>query len=706
MADLLDQLISKLTPKKISILEFAESDMFCSKNLFPFQQVFLKLLFLEEMEGWEEDMLTHMINGGANGVECALSPNIRERRDWLRDAGFKHFRGVLLAGGRRSSKGFTTALAMGKVLYDTLLLEDPGTYYGIDPGKEIYFSCIAASEDQARKFQYKDLVSVVESCKAMEPNVIASLETEIRVATDVDLREIARNKLQGNKIKRDIARLRGNALASNASTIRGSATMVFTVDECAWLLPGESKSSAAEVFGAAEPSLDQFGIDGMYFLNSSPATKVGLFYDKYVEFMKPFDPFGPQDVFFDTEEGMTDNTNGDPRVMAFQFPSWFMFKDYQKSKKHKFTHVLTACPDWDPEEKNEDGTDKWSAMDKSAIFSARAAEAKNPDLYKVERRGQFAEVTEAYLDPIKVDRAFEGYPSEWELTENSPFPKLKLVPFPSNTGDKVSLSTRYKFHLDPASTTAGFGFAIGHVEWIDKWDGGQEEHCIIDMVKRWQGKDYPGKVIRYDEVLDEILEYAVLFRPYEITTDQFSSTDIIQRLQDGLNARNIPCRVREVYATAELNWKRYDVFKTSLYQELVHIPNDTEDTEWCKKEMKFLQQRPGNGRYPRVDRQESGPCTTKDMTDCVCIICHDLLGNVFATNARERLAMTSGAFGSPGGYSLSQVARPLQGGAGPENIQGYYKSEKERAAAASHNPARGVMSKNGRARSRRNKSRF
>jgi hypothetical protein len=71
-------------------------------------------MFLEELTGKEEDVLTYWINGGRNGNEILISPKIRERMDYLREQNFPHFREVVLVGGRRSSKGFVTGLALSK----------------------------------------------------------------------------------------------------------------------------------------------------------------------------------------------------------------------------------------------------------------------------------------------------------------------------------------------------------------------------------------------------------------------------------------------------------------------------------------------------------------------------------------------------------------------------------------------------------------
>lgn len=694
---ILDSIEQGLTPKVVSIQQFAEDSGFCNKPLYPGQTVLLKLIFLEEMTGREEDILTHWTNGGRNGNEIALSPNIRERRDFLRENGYRHFREVQLVGGRRSSKGFTTGLAMAYTMYNTLMLGDPGGHYGIDKERTIDFSCIAGSEAQAKEFQYSDFVSSVENCRAMEPFLVKSLETRFSVATNSDLRKMNATKAKGGKILRDIAKLQGKALAANAGTLRGSTTMCATIDEMAHMLPGESKASADQVYNALEPSLDQFGLDGLVFLNSSPYTKVGMFYTCYEDNMHPFDPTLPV-VFISRQDMDSDDiaiSNGNPRNFCFQFPSWALFEGYRKySSRYKkrtrgqeFGKMITVSPDWNPEEVDAEGDSLYSVDDKAAIVQARAKEAANPEAYKVERRGKFAEVTDAYLNPSMVDQMYRGAPDGYEPLPNGDLIR-RFKPLVTNYGEGAINLFRYKFHVDPSSTTAGFGFAVGHIEYFpDPVTGLDQEHVVFDIVKRWDPTLFPGKVIRWKPILQEIFTFAQMFRPFEITFDQHQSLEPIQDLTDMLATRNIQCRVFEKTATNELNWKRWEVFKTALYQGLVHAPYDEypnpsplgAGTFTSADELKFLQQVPTGGKFPKVEKQDIGPVQTKDMADCIAEVVYTLIGNLHITTMRERLSESAMAGGAAGGYGIGQTG-PV-GGPGPPGISGYYSQREEKAAA-------------------------
>jgi hypothetical protein len=692
---LLDSITQGLVPKQIGIHEFVESSEYCDKFAYPRQIVLLKLMFLEEMTGPEEDILSEWMNGGSYN-QVLISPNIRERRDYLRERGYKHFREVNLVGGRRSSKGWTTGMAMAKVMWDTLNMGDPHGVYGIDRGKEIYFSCVAASEGQAKEFQYSDLVSTVEGCKSFDPYLQKSLETEFRVATPDDLKSIAAAKARGGKIQRDIAKLRGKALAANAGTLRGSATMCITIDEMAHMTVGESKASAEAVYTAAVPSLNQFGLDGMMFLNSSPYTKVGKFYEIFEIGMRKFDPTAAR---FAAPGEVSDQS--DPRMFTFEFPSWALFEGYRKYKSRwkqrergkEFGKMITVSPDWDPEALDADGEPLYSNDDKEGILSQRNEEAKNPEAFKVEQRGLFAEVIDAYLNPTMVDRMYAGLPVGHEPLDEGGF---RVIPqaYYSNHGGNVPPGFRYKFHVDPSSTTAGFGFAIAHLEYfLDPNTGNQVEHVVFDLIKRWDPKAFGG-VIRWGPIRQEIVTYASLFRPFEITFDQHQSLEPIQLIQEQLTNRSIICQVYEKTATNELNWKRWEVFKTACYQGLVHAPCDEQVnlSPWggngftSADELKFLQQLPTGGKFPKIEKQEIGPVRTKDMADCVAECTYALIGNLMSTRMRERLG-GGGALGGHGGYGIGQGG-PI-GGPGPPGISGYYSSAQEKARSGRITPGRG-----------------
>lgn len=650
--NILDQVESSLAVKHVGIQEFAESQEYCDKPLYPRQLVLLKLIFLEEMEGWEEDILTHWINGGRGGNEIEISPDVRERRQLLRDNGYKHFREPVLVGGRRSSKGFVTGVAMAKVMFDVLQLQDPGRFYGIDPTKNIMFSCIAGSEEQAKEYQFADFSSTIDSCKAFDRHVVKSLETEIRVATETDLRQAMQAKARGNKTQKDIARIRGKALASNAGTLRGSATIAACIDEMAHMLEGISKASASTVYEALEPSLDQFRQDGILFCNSSPYTEVGKFHEKYKEGLQPI------------TEG------GNERVLTFRFPSWALYEGFQnyrtKWSGKGFDSMPAASADWDVNDKNPDGTDLWPEKVRQSILLAKVQESTKPDVYKVERRSQFAVVTDAYLNPAMVERQYAGVPVGYDDEQHAIY-----QPISTNWGEGVRNFYRYKGHLDPSSTTAGFGFAMGHLEMFVNPLGEEEPHVVFDIIKRWKPQDFRGGAIHWGTVKQEVLTYIELFRPYELTLDQYNSAEPIQSLNKDVRDRGLEgIRIYEKTATPEVNWKRAEVYKTALYQGLVHSPNDTVDTAYSQLELKFLQEHRMNSKYSRIDHPTVGEVKTKDMADCIMEVTHALIGNLIADRVQQGISNHMIVPGAAGGYRIGGDSLSDRSRATPDSIKG------------------------------------
>lgn len=636
--DLLGQLENSFDRKPVSIVEFAESPKFCGKTLYPRQRLLLKIFFLEELTETEDEILDYWIAGGADGEEIDISPDIRERMQWCRDNGYKHFHEIVLVGGRRCSKGFLTAISMAKLVYDCIQMQDPQQVYGIDKGKEIMFSVVAASEAQAKEMQYADFQSTINTCNAVQRNLYKTQELEFSLMTETDIRKVAAMKSRGRRVQRDESSIRGKAMAANARTIRGSATMGLVFDEFAFFLQGENDQSDEKIYDAALPAVDQFIRDGMIFCNSSPYSKVGKFYERY-------------------EHGMigkdhpADDKEWEPTMIALRFPSWALFEgwweeeDFQGPKK-----CITASPDWDPNRKvlDEDGNkteeDFYTLDDQENIRIARRAEAKDPIAYKVERRGFFAETVDAYLDPDKVDRMFFGRPV-WEPKDDPP---LSYYPFDINWTNPTN---RYQYvgHIDPSSTTAGFGFALGHTETLQV---GEEidTHVVFDIIQRWDPKDSPGEAIEWEPILESLLEYCWYFRPVSLTFDQHQNRWPMEWLQKQIRARGLgDTRVFEKTADLQRNWNRAEVFRTALYHDRVHAPSQNfPDCKWGANELKYLQEIK-TARVPRVEKQDVGPVKTKDVADCIMEVVEVLIGSEFDRSEGLNQPMS---VGSPHGYRI------------------------------------------------------
>ena len=625
--DLLGQLEANFNHRQVGIAEFAESKEFCGRVLYPRQRLLLKLFFLENLTEEEERILDLWIAGGRTEGEIEICPNIRERIQWLKDNGYKHFREIVLVGGRRCSKGFITGLSIAKKIHDTVQLQDPNAYYGIDADKEIYFSVIAAAQDQAKDQQYADVSGMVNSCMSMQRNINKMQELEFSLYTEADLRKINNWKRQGRKVMRDTATIRGKALPANSRTIRGSATMVFAFDEFAHFMQGDSDQADSEVYAAAIPALAQFGTAGMIFCNSSPYSKVGKFYERWETAME------------------TENGNAmSPMTLGIRLPSWALFDGWWEDPLYVGPKkCVTVSPDWNVDRRHE-GSDTffYTNEDRQAIIQMREDERQDPEKFKVERRGNFAEVIDSYLDADKVDRMFRGVPVGED--ENG----LVYEPLKTNRLNGTYMH-QYFAHLDPSSTTAGFGFAMGHTE-LFKINGREEEHVVFDIVQRWNPSDFEDSTIDWEPILEEIMELCEIFRPETLTMDQHQSSWPISFLRKNLRAKGIQTRVFEKTATSKGNWNRAEIFKTAVNHNMIHAPYDTADCQYASLELKFLQEIK-SARIPRVEKQDVGPVQTKDIADAMMEVVEACIGDSMAKESRADLG-ESMRMGAAGGYSM------------------------------------------------------
>jgi hypothetical protein len=677
--DFVGQLEHSFNRKPVGIVEFAESPQFCNKTLYPRQKLLLKLFFLEELTDAEEAVLDHWIAGGYLGEEIEISPGIRERIQYLKDNGYKHFREIVLVGGRRCSKGFITGVSLSKLVFDLVQLHNPQDYYGIDPGKQIVFPIVAAAQEQAKDMQFSDFTSTINTCAALQRNIYKSQELELSLMTETDIRTVEEWKRRGRRVQKDTSSIRGRAMAANARTLRGMAAMAVVFDEYAHFMQGENDQSDSEIYGAATPALAQFGRDAMIFCNSSPYSKVGKFYERY-------------------EEGMaTDNGKAvAPTTLSLRFPSWALFEgwwsdpDYAGPKK-----CITVSPDWDINRPNEDDDGTildgyfYTEDDRQAILIARQEEASDAIKFKVERRGHFAEVIDAYLDPEKVERMFKGRPEWAPMSDPEINPDHPMLYYPYNVNwNDATNQYKYVGHIDPSSTTAGFGFALGHIEFF-QINEEINSHVVFDIVKRWDPKDFTGGAIEWEPILEELLTYITFFRPERLTFDQHQNRWPMEWLQKEIRNRGLgETRIFERTADLQRNWSKAEVFRTALYHDRVHAPSDTADCDYASNELKYLQE-VKTARIPRIEKQDVGPIQTKDVADCIMEVVEVLIGSEF--DRREALAMPI-TMGSPGGYRMGGNSMEQ---AVPDEIAGWYSKRhgeqglgRARTSEAKRNPAR------------------
>ena len=588
-----------------SIVDFACHRSFCGQKLYPRQKTLLKLIYLEteHMTAYDIDVIEEWRRGFENrDAPEGVQPDIWERIDYLKSRGYTHFPHVEAIIGRRGSKGKIGGVLGTERLAYMRALDDWQGHFGISPGKSGYLTVVATNSIQAKKFQFADIRETVGSCTYLQPWIQTLKDHQISIRTPSDERRIARMKADKVPIQSGPASIHAVAMSSNSSSGRGATGFANFYDEFAHMISGTgSKVSSEEVYEAYQPSLDQFGKDSMTYIPSSPFSQVGKFYSLYKQGTVLLDTYDPdtrtRKVEMKTQEelGISDDeieegrvdTSSNPEMLVVQLPSWGLYEDWDKSASMGGPRFLRPIQEY-----NE---------------RMMRLEQANPQKFSVERRAQFASVIDAYLDPKKVDQIFEPF---WGGR------KLEMQ-------DKGKLNHQYRIHIDPSLTNANFALCIGHLEDAPPDEHGEVwPHVIIDYLKVWKPKDFPDHTIDYVQVKNEISE---ILRRFPSTThfsaDQWNSAGLLAELRQEFGQK---MRIKQETFSSASNMQRMERLKSAINLGWVHAPLDDlydgDEGSLLELEMKFLQ-RKGN----RVDKQDFGPVTTKDLFDAFNVVVDQLL---------------------------------------------------------------------------------
>lgn len=360
-------------------------------------------------------------------------------------------------------------------------------------------------------------------------------------------------------------------------------------------------------------------------------TKAGAFYVLYQQARVLMDAYNDAaGVGDDARQNLINvgqhvELNADPTRLIFQGPSWGLYENWQDVRK-----ILSVGYSFDKAPEPD-------------LTSEKQQRERNldPDSFLVEKMGQFREVLDAYLDPDDVDAMFlpPGWRDPLVMQERGVFSRV------------------YRIHCDPGRSGANFALAIGHTEEAppDK-DGLVWPHVIFDVLKVWRPIDYPmdeetkKRKVDYVGVHQDLEHYLDNFASTrKISFDQWNSAYFLDALKEKYGMSK-GIQVSQVDFTEKENQARFEAFKTMLGLGWVHAPieNFYTDNLSCllELELKFLSTKP-NGK---VDRQETGPVTTKDLADAVMVVTVDLLKD--ALNRFRSGNHARGAYGSTYGPGL------------------------------------------------------
>ena len=275
--DLLEMAKNALSVKKDipSIIEFTEHQSFLGRKLYPRQQTLLKLINLEteNMTDYDLEVIDEWSNNfEKTGTSIGVCPDIWARVDHLKANGYTHFKEVVNITGRRGGKGHIGGIQGAYLNWRLIQLDDPQWHYGIDPSKDIYMFCVATNIQQAKQFQFADLVNTIIDAPCFQPYIEVAKEYFLALRTPADLRRIAQFESRGIRPQRLIASIRNMAVTSNSKASRGAAAFGVIFDEFAHMLVGTAgPRTSDEVYNAITPALDQFGKDGFICCTKNPA---------------------------------------------------------------------------------------------------------------------------------------------------------------------------------------------------------------------------------------------------------------------------------------------------------------------------------------------------------------------------------------------------------------------------------------------------
>lgn len=583
-------------------------------NLYPRQATLLKIIFLRDDLFTDYDRAViaewiaafHATNPDAgeenkfNAHTNGIQPDVYERIAWLKARGYKWFKEIILAIGRRGSKGYTCAIAMAYVLWHYLATGNPQDYYGIMDDKVIQVLIFAGKKDQAKANLWGDLNNVLTAAPCYTPYIAVPQAESLTIYAPHDFARMEAMQARGISTTKDMSSFAVLPKESTLLSSRGPTTAVLGFDEAAHVKNSGTSRSFGDVYNAATPSLDQFGTDAFICIPSSTWEMTGMFYELWVQSLSQ----EPDDM--GQLRGIYANK------LMVQLESWAPYVDWERA------HQLPLFPDGFRGDLGEyaDGHLPRLRPLRGAIQTyddeMMRLERSNPDMFAVERRSHWATSLDAYLNPAQVEAIFKPWPDR--LPSFGP-PVLEPQ-------DRGPMTIAYRAHGDPSNVNCRFGFSLAHIE--PGPDG--MKHVVFDRIHFWEPADFEGHTIDYDVPVDWIFdEIIMMFCPTEVSFDQFNVPATVGVLQKKVAKTRLPkrCTVWERPATRELNWRTYETFKAAINLGFVHGPFHAE----AQDELKFLQKREGQ---PVVEPPDSGPVTTKDIADTMAINVFHLIGEQMA----------------------------------------------------------------------------
>lgn len=531
-------------------IDFFENPKFAGARLFPNQRLLLKLWNLQtDFTEYERQTLDKWRAGFEDEYEvCGVNPNVLEKIEKLKDNGWEWFPQIIEVSGRQAGKTFMVALQLSYCIACLLVTEN----FGLPPqklGHEPRAYVMATKAKQAKDTIFKDLYNAVLVNPFFRPYLLTALPTRLEFTTLNDAVRSEKLKLEmaGKKIAPFVS-LQVRPISSNVNSERGSSMPFFVFDEAFFAKPGDSAVSGNAAIKAMIPALLKYGTHSMTFFPSSPASRSGRLYELYLEALKPDN--------FDT--------------LICQMPSWETYMNCPED----------MCPTAVPPDPNG-----------SPLAQELALKEKvNPEEFRVEYRGQFADSTHAYFQPDIVKSIF--------------------------TLDKPSLTRKpnqtYRIHCDPARVNDDFSYMVAHLE----------QTCLItDYFGVFRASDFENHVIDYVKVEENIQDLILKYRPVSVTFDQFNSAFLVDRLNKFCIEKRIKCQVKTVNTTAQSNREAFETLKREMgagnvkaYKDNLNVVDKSRG--FLEASLSMVQEKNGKIYKPRISGYGH-----LDLVDCLALLC-------------------------------------------------------------------------------------
>jgi hypothetical protein len=368
----------------------------------------------EHMTQYDLDVIESWRQGFSRKRDTfGVQPDIWERIAYLKARGARRFPHIQYIGGRRGSKGFNGGILGAEQVAYFRSLDNWQTHFGVDEGKDGYMQIGATSQTQAKAQLFADVRSMVTRCRYLRPDahgvgVVETKDYMLAVRTPSDVRMIAEMKAARVPIDHLVASLKVQALSASAAAFRGATAFGIMLDEFAFMVETGSAKSGDAIYEDAHPSLDQFDLDALTYIPSSPYQKSGKCYSLFQEGSVLLSSYTDREGLGEEAKAElqalaaqrgedTAEIDANPTMLVVQLPSWGLYEDFDRSEELIGVYIKRPIQ---PGPEHE---------------SQRRRKLRNPEKFAVERcldpntRVLCADYTWRRIDDLRVGDELVGF---------------------------------------------------------------------------------------------------------------------------------------------------------------------------------------------------------------------------------------------------------------------------------------------------------